>query len=176
MDIGDNSSLNMDISLSRDLLINIGLSGDLLMNIGFSGDLNMDISLSSNLLINIGLSGDFLMHIWFSRDLLMHIGLSSRVEVGISDRGIVDSSIDSTIDNWGSSSGNSRCSSSHRGNASVASVSYGSSGCVAIGIRVGIGGSKVATGEDSCLGRDRGHKGKNGNKGFHFRGALLLLY
>merc|ERR1719516_721545 len=166
MNIGFSGDLLMDISLSSNLLINIGLSGDFLMNIRLSGDLFMDVSLSSNLLINIGLSGD----------LFMHIGLSSRVEVGISDRGIVDSSIDSTIDNWGSSSGNSRCSSSHRGNASVASVSYGSSGCVAIGIRVGIGGSKVATREDSCLGRDGGHKGKNGNKGFHIRGALLLLY
>merc|ERR1719244_202213 len=133
----------------------------------------MDISLSSNLLINICLSGDLLMHISLSRDLLMDIGLSGRVEVGIGHRGIVDSSIDSAIDKWGSSSGNSRCSSSHRGNASVASVSYRSSSCVAIGIGVGIGGSKVTTGEDSCLGRDGGHKGKNGNKGFHISGALL---
>merc|ERR1719309_1039382 len=123
--------------------------------------------------MHVGLSGRVEVGIGLSGDLLMHVGLSGRVEVGIGHRGIVDSSIGSAIDKWSSSSGNSRCSSSHRGNASVSSVSYGSSSCVAIGIGVGIGGSKVATGEDSCLGRDGGHKGKNGNKGFHISGALL---
>merc|ERR1712227_324437 len=86
----------------------------------------MDIRLSSNLDINVWLSSDFLMDIWLSSDLLMDVRLSSWVQVSISNRGIINSSIDSA--NWGSSIG--YCGSSNSGNWS--------SSCVSIGIWVSI--------------------------------------
>merc|ERR1719348_1850938 len=101
----------------------------------------------------------------------MHIGLSSRVEVGIGNRGIIDSSIDSTIGNGGA---HERGSSSNRGsgiggssNWSNTSIGNLGSGSVAIGRGVCIG-----VGQKGGLGRDRGHEGKNSNKGFHFSDAL----
>jgi len=63
----------MDIRLSRNLDINVGLSSGFLMDIRLSGDLD----------INVGLSGD----------LNMDIRLSSGVKVGISNRRIIRSSI-----------------------------------------------------------------------------------
>merc|ERR1712115_75692 len=193
---GSSNRLNMDISLSGDLDINVGLSGDLLMDIGLSsnllmhiglsGDLLIDIGLSSDLLVDIGLSSNFLMHIGLSGDLLIDIGLSSnlfmdvglgsRVKVGISDRWVIDSSIDSSIGNWsadnrGSSSywGSGISGSSNRGNTVVG---HWGGRSVPVGIWVSIGGACKKSG----LGRDRGHEGKNSSKGFHFSCALLLLY
>merc|ERR1712113_1320373 len=84
-------------------------SADFLMDVWLSSDLLMDIRFSSNLGINVWLSSDFLMDVW----------LSSWVQVSISNRGIINSGIDSA--NWGSSiSGN------------------WSSSCVSIGIWVSI--------------------------------------
>merc|ERR1712018_754034 len=63
----------------------------LLVDVSPSSNLLMDIWLSFNLGINIGLSSNFLMDVW----------LSSWVEVSISNRGIINSSISSS--NRGSS-------------------------------------------------------------------------
>merc|ERR1712227_341371 len=92
------------------------------MDIRLSSDFLMDIRLSSNLDINVWLSGDFLMDVW----------LSSWVQVSISNRGIINSSIDST--NWGSSIG---YWGSNWG-SSISGSSNWSSSCVSIGIWVSI--------------------------------------
>merc|ERR1719445_830439 len=165
INVGLSSDLLMDIGLSSNLLMHIGLSGDLLINIGLSSNLLVDIGLSSNFLMHIGLSGDLLINIGLSSDLFMDVGLGSGVKVGISDRWVIDSSIDSSIGNW--SAGKS--GSSNRGNTVVGH--WGGSS-VPVGIWVSIGGACKKSG----LGRDRGHEGKNGSKGFHFSCALLLLY
>merc|ERR1711935_764921 len=158
--------LNVDISLSWDLGINVGLSSNLLMDIRLSGDLG----------INVG----------FSLNVFMDVSLGSGVEVGISYRWVIDSSIDSSIDSRGSSVaivGSDWCSgvggsnwgsgvggSSKRGNTVVG---YRGSSSVSIGLGVSIGGGSIHL--SFGISGDRGHKGKNGNKGFHFSIALLLL-
>merc|ERR1719445_3021443 len=93
MDIGLSSDLLMNIRFSSDLGINVWLSSNFLMDVWLSSDLLMDIRLSSNLGINVWLGSNFLMDIW----------LSSWVQVSISNRGIINSSIDTT--NWCSSIG-----------------------------------------------------------------------
>merc|ERR1740131_35911 len=120
------------------------------MHIGLSGDLLIDIGLSSDLLIDIGLSSD----------LFMDVGLGSGVKVGISDRWVIDSSIDSSIGNW---------SADNRGSSVVG---HWGGRSVPVSIWISIGGACKKSG----LGRDRGHEGKNSSKGFHFSCALLLLY
>merc|ERR1711892_411595 len=95
--------LDVDISLSWDLDINVGLSSNFLMDIRLSGDLGIYVGLSSNLLMDIRLSGDLGINIGLSLNVLMDVSLSSRVEVGISYRWVIDSSIDSSIDSRGSS-------------------------------------------------------------------------
>merc|ERR1719422_1253740 len=96
------------------------------MDIGLSSNLLMNIRFSSDLFINVWLSSNFLMDVWLSSDFLMDIWLSSWVQVSISNRGIINSGIDTT--NWGSSIGS--WGSSNMGN-------WGSS-CVSIGIWVSI--------------------------------------
>merc|ERR1712227_364009 len=71
------------------------------------GNLNwflVDVWLSWDLNMDIWFSGDLDINIWLSWDLDMDIWLSSWVEVGISYRWVISSTINSTI-NWGSSIG-----------------------------------------------------------------------
>merc|ERR1719312_193497 len=93
----------------------------------------MDIRLSSNLDINVWLSSDFLMDIWLSSDFLMDVWLSSWVQVSISNRGIINSGIDSA--NWGSSIGYWGSSIGSWGSSNSGNWS---SSCVSIGIWVSI--------------------------------------
>merc|ERR1711923_244756 len=120
--------------------MNVWLSSDFLMDVWLSSDFLMDIRLSSNLDINVWLSSDFLMDIW----------LSSWVQVSISNRGIINSGMDSAY--WGSSIGS--WGSSNSGNWS--------SSCVSIGIWVSI--AIVGSWDNSS--RGRGNAGKDGDKGF----------
>merc|ERR1711935_601368 len=178
--------LDVDISLSWNLGINVGLSSNLLMHIRLSSDLGINVGLSSNLLMYIRLSGDLCINIGFSINVLMDVSLGSGVEVGICYRWVIDSSIDSSIDSRGSSIaivGSDWCcsiggrdwgsgvgGSGKRGNTMVG---YRGSSSVSIGLGVSIGGGSIHL---SCgLSGDRGDEGKNGNKGFHFSIALLLL-
>lgn len=148
VDIGFSRDLDIDIGFSRDLCVNIRLSCDLLMNIllsrdlnidiGFSRDFLMDIFFSGDLGVDVGLSVNLDINIWLSRNLLMDIRLSYRVQVGISNAGIVESCIDSSIRSSSIghrlvSIGNWSCSSNNRG-----SMSYGSSSSITIGVRVAI--------------------------------------
>merc|ERR1712021_176095 len=117
----------------------------------------------------------------------MDVSLGSRVEVGISYRWIIDSSIDSSIDsrgssiaivgsNWSSGVGGSNWGSGVGGSGKRGNtmVGYRGSSSLSIGLGVSIGGGSIHL---SCgLSGDRGHEGKNGNKGSHFSIALLLLY
>merc|ERR1712112_547392 len=93
------------------------------MDVWLSSDFLMDVGLSSDLLMNIRLGGDFLMDIW----------LSSWVQVSISNRGIINSGIDTT--NWCSSIGYWGSSISSWGSSNMGN--WGSS-CVSIGIWVSI--------------------------------------
>merc|ERR1712106_935277 len=119
------------------------------------GDLLMDIRLSSNLSINIFLSGN----------TSMDIRLSSRVQVSIGYRWVIDSSIQTTISNR--SMGKMRSNSLNGSNTTITSIDTKGSSSVAIDIRVGTGTSSISSWEDGSLSRDRGHKGKDSNKGFH---------
>merc|ERR1711935_571304 len=164
---------------SWDLSINVGLSSNLLMHIRLSGDLGINVGLSSDLLMDIRFSSDLGINIGLSLNVLMDVSLGSGVEVGISYRWVIDSSVDSSIDSRGSSIaivgsdwssgvggsdwGSGIGGSSKRGNTVVG---YRGSSSVSICLGVSIGRGSIHL---SCrLGRDRGHEGKNGNKGFHF--------
>merc|ERR1711892_1292510 len=170
--------LNVDISLSWDLGINIGISSNFLMDIRLSGNLGIYVGLSSNLLMHIRLSGDLFINVGFSLNVLMDVCLGSGVEVGISYRWVIDSSIDSSIDSRSSSiaivGSNWSRGVGGRGKRGNTMVGYRGSRSVSIGLGVSIGGGSIHL---SCgLSGDRGHEGKNGNKGSHFSIALLLLY
>merc|ERR1712059_104398 len=128
MDVGFSVNLNVNIGFSRDFLMDVGFSVNLNVNIGLSRDFLMDVGFIANLNVNIGLS----------RNLLMDVRLSRRVQVGISNAGIVESSIDSSIRSSSIghrlvSVGNWSCSSNN-----MCSSSYGSSSSVTIGVRVTI--------------------------------------
>merc|ERR1719431_2430597 len=77
------------------------------MDVGLSSDILMDIRLSSNLSMDVGLSSDFLMNISLGSDLFMDIGLGSRVQVSISNRWVIYTSIDTAICGMGQDSGGS---------------------------------------------------------------------
>merc|ERR1719219_293185 len=113
--------------------MNIRLSGDFLMDIRLSSNFLMDISLSSDLLMDIRLSSDLGINIWLSSNFLMDVWLSSWVQVSISNRGIINSCIDST--NWGSSIGYWGSSIGSWGSSNMCNWS---SSCVSIGIWVSI--------------------------------------
>merc|ERR1711935_1141062 len=81
------------------------------MHIRLSGNLGIYVGLSSNLLMDIRLSGNLGINVGFSINVLMDVSLGSRVEVGISYRWVIDSSIDSSIDSRGSGIGGSDWSS-----------------------------------------------------------------
>merc|ERR1712123_548102 len=122
------------------------------MDIRLSGDLGIYVGLSSNLLMHIRLSGDLGINIGLSLNVLMDVSLSSRVEVSISYRWVIDSSIDcrgSSIaivgSDWGSGIGGRDWGSgvggsSKRGNTMVG---YRGSSSVSIGLGVSIGGGSI---------------------------------
>merc|ERR1712066_786194 len=143
----------MDIGLSRDLDINVGLSGDLLMDVGLSGNLD----------INIGLS----------RDLNMDIGLSSRVGIGIGHRGVIGSTIDSSIDSGGSGiSGNWGSSISSRGSSISSGGTHNStSGSSSVGEGTSVAIASV--GNHLSLGHG-GTESDNSDKSLHYDSDLRL--
>merc|ERR1711935_1143331 len=110
----------------------------------------------------------------------MDVSLGSGVEVGISYRWVIDSSIDSSIDSrgssWGSGVGGSYWGSSVGGSGKRGNTVVGYRGSSSVSICLGVSIRRGSIYLSCGLSRDRGHEGKNGNKGFHFSITLLLLY
>merc|ERR1719228_1721370 len=125
----------------------------------------MNISLGSDILMDIGLSSDFLMNISLSSDLFMDIGLGSRVQVSISNRGVIYTSIDTAICGMGQDSGGS---SSKCGSSGGVGRSHSMSSIADSGSRVSsIGSSWVSGVSVNVLTGGHGDTSKDGNKGLH---------